>query len=829
MLPKVQKGLILEVEHFPTRFQALIFRLWESVPAKRLAEVLNTDEETVCRLARDMGLGEQKWLEEWMSRGYISILRHAWNLLPYHQLCQLLGWDTERLEFVLKEDDFLGVKLGGWNDEKTDCPELFYRPLSDEEQKKTLQIRQTVEAELNPIAEKGTEAPFSFFRKRYEPISVKKLREVTVDNSWCLRVNCDGVSEYVAEFCEEIKTCYDVTLCEQSDKVIEINQSICTEDEEYHELEIRDGYIGINAGTPIGIMRALYFLLDLANGAGMLSFYKKTYQRKTKIKTRIIYSFCGLYLDVLERDSRISFPDDLLRRYARQGINGVWIQGVFYKIAPYPFAPEKCEGWEQRLKNLDEMTRRCARYGIKVYMYINEPRNMELSFFEENPHLKGASQAPGVACLCSSHPETHRYLRDTIHTICKHAPLLGGFINITQSENTVLCYSRGIGEIVESEHKHIKTEPCPVCSQKRGSQVTAEILKTMADAVAESGKDIKFFAYAWVWLSHFREQSDELVSLLPKNVIVLQVSETGMEINRGGVANTIDDYSLSAIGPGKPAIRQWKMARANGLEVAAKVQINNSWECSTAPFLPVYENVVTHMENLKEQGIEHMMLSWTLGGYASDNIKIASAYFFDSTETESPYDQVLENTYGEYADTVREAVSYFCKGFSEYPFDVRHIYDGPSNAGAANPLYPKPTGIHATMTCYPYDDLNAWCARVYTPEILESQYAKLCASWEKGLEVLEAMPTCEFKDMALYGYTLFRSSLNQIRYYMQRDGEQNQAVMHELIQSEKELAQMAYELMLRNSTIGYEAANHYYVTRSSLMEKVVNCNHLLTK
>ncbi len=830
MLPKIQKGQTLEIKHFPTKFQALIFRLWESVPAKRLAEVLKTDEETVKSLAKDMGLGEQKWLDEWMTRGYISILRHAWNILPYSQLCTLLDWDEERLDFILKEDDFLDVKLAGWNRTRTDCSEVYYRPLTETEKEQTKKIKKSMEESINAVDASKAEKPFSFFENRYAPISPKKNRQVTVDESWSVKAECEGVSEFVEDFKKEVHDVYGITLCDESEKRIEISMDIKTDDEEYHEVEVTDNRICIRAGSALGVMRGLYFLLDLANGAGTLSFDKKTYKRKTKIKTRFIYSFCGLYGDVLDKDSRISFPDELLRGYARQGINGVWIQGVFYKIAPYPFAPEKCEGWEMRLKNLDEMTRRCARYGIKVYMYINEPRNMDLSFFEKNPHLKGTKQTETNACLCSSHPETHKYLKDTIQTICKAAPLLGGFLNITQSENVVLCYSRGIAEIKEDEHKHINVDFCPVCGKRKGSEVTAEILETMVNAATEVNKDIKFFAYAWAWKNHFAEQLEDLISRLPKNIIILQVSESGIPFKRGGIDNVVGDYSLSIVGPGEAAKELWEMSRSYGLEVAAKVQVNNSWECSTAPFLPVYEKVVEHMKNLLDEGIEHLMLSWTLGGYISDNIKIASAYFFEDIENGgNPYDSVLENAYGEYSGKIKEAVGHFCKGFSEYPFDIRHIYDGPSNAGSANIIYPEPTGIKATMTCYPYDDLKGWCgaSEIYTPEILDEQYEKLCSEWEKGLEILKDVPTCEFKDMAHYGYTLFKASHNQIRYYMLRDGEPDKARMDELVKSDKELALMAYEIMLRNSAVGYEAANHYYVTRTSFMEKVINCDYLL--
>ena len=167
----------------------------------------------------------------------------------------------------------------------------------------------------------------------------------------------------------------------------------------------------------------------------------------------------------------------------------------------------------------------------------------------------------------------------------------------------------------------------------------------------------------------------------------------------------------------------------------------------------------------------------------------------------------------------------YCRLLSEHP-----LYCNPLDAFVGKGflflerMRPKE---HKWNPEYPYDDLKGWCGYVYTPEVLEAQYTKLCDEWEKGLEILKDVPTCEFKDMAAYGYTLFKASLNQIRYYLLRDGQPDKEKMDELVKSEKELALMAYEIMLRNSAVGYEAANHYYVTRTSFMEKVVNCDYLL--
>jgi len=234
------------------------------------------------------------------------------------------------------------------------------------------------------------------------------------------------------------------------------------------------------------------------------------------------------------------------------------------------------------------------------------------------------------------------------------------------------------------------------------------------------------------------------------------------------------------------------------------------------------------------------MLSWTLGGYISDNIKIASSFFFeDETETDA-CDEILSKTYGSYKEKVTEAVEYFCKGFSSFPFNWKHIYNGPANSGAANLLYPEPSGMESTMTCFPYDDLYGWRGiaaenprrkdlPLYPVEVLEKQYRLMCEEWEKGLEIIKDIPDCEFKDMAVYTYTLFKASHNQIQYYIERDGKKDIQKMQEIIKSEKELAVCALKIMLRNSSVGYEAANHYYVTRSALAEKIVQCEYLLNR
>ena len=116
----------VEYPYFPDRQHAFVWRNWTLVPAARLAEVLATSEENVNRLAASMGLRPQRGIEPYWSdaRGYITVLRRNWHLLPYDQLLTLLGLTREELAWRLIEDDFLFVKLGNV---KPACEPLRYR------------------------------------------------------------------------------------------------------------------------------------------------------------------------------------------------------------------------------------------------------------------------------------------------------------------------------------------------------------------------------------------------------------------------------------------------------------------------------------------------------------------------------------------------------------------------------------------------------------------------------------------------------------------------------------------------------------------------------
>ena len=128
-------------------------------------------------------------------------------------------------------------------------------------------------------------------------------------------------------------------------------------------------------------------------------------------------------------------------------------------------------------------------------------------------------------------------------------------------------------------------------------------------------------------------------------------------------------YSISSVGPGPQAVDNWKAAQAAGLRTVAKVQVNNSWELSTVPYLPVMDLVAEHCRNLASAGVDGTMLSWSLGGYPSPNLEIAARFRAKPTPAiDEVLDVIAAERYGtEGRPLARKAWSAFSTAFRHTP------------------------------------------------------------------------------------------------------------------------------------------------------------------
>lgn len=219
---------------------------------------------------------------------------------------------------------------------------------------------------------------------------------------------------------------------------------------------------------------------------------------------------------------------------------------------------------------------------------------------------------------------------DSITTICRAVPDLGGFFSITASENLTNCWSHGGGA------------KCPRCAQRPAADVIAEVNRLFYDGIRRSGSTAQMIAWDWGWNDAW---AGDVIRQLPPGVALQSVSEWRLPIERGGVKTEVGEYSISAIGPGPRAQRHWQLARERGLQTIAKIQAGNTWELSAVPYIPAVENVARHAENLRRAHVNGLMLGWTLGGYPSPNLEVVSATLAGGSADQA-MQQVAEQRFG---------------------------------------------------------------------------------------------------------------------------------------------------------------------------------------
>jgi hypothetical protein len=707
--------------HLPSRVHLFVWRNWELCSTSRMAQLLGTSSRTVLAAGYSMGLPRKvEPSTEVVRRSYITVIRQNWHVLPENQLRELLGWDANKLAFTLKEDDFLGIKLGP----KPRCEELRFRPFTSQEREGAARIRQIVRQTMGSL-EKPGEPAFDFVR----------------------------------------------------------------------QLSARAQTVVVDPHT------------------------------RSNWNPRYLYSYFALYGDPLLEPDIDPFPDGYLEKLASHGNNGVWMQGVLNQLAPSTQFREFGAGWQIRLENLRRMVARAGRFGIRIYMYLNEPRSMPAEFFESHPEVRGCPGGSGFWAMCTSTPKVREWLRGALAHIVKEVPQLGGFFTITMSENQTNCFSHGgawgTGTPVARD--------CPRCSKRTGHETIGELLQTFRDGIRASSATAELINWDWGWGDTLARN---LIPLLPRDSAFLSISEWEQPVHRGGVDTRVGEYSISVTGPGPRATRNWKLAANRGLKVCAKVQLNNTWEISAVPYIPVLDLVAEHCEGLQRAGIEGLMASWTCGGYPSPNLEVAQAYAAGPQSREEVLQRIAKARYGPIAGPqIRVAWKIFSEAFREFPYGVA-IYTIPTQHGPANLLRLDPTGVKASMILFPQDDLKAWCG-AYPAAAVHAQFTRMAQIWKQGLERFRAAPSnvAVSSDIAIAETcgNHFQSVANQVEFYMLRGRSDSRPRMHAIAEAELEIARSQYRWARQNSTIAFEASNHYYYRPLDLVEKILNCRWMLDR
>lgn len=809
--------------HFPNRLYQFVWRNWEIADLDRMAKVARASPATLREIGESMGLPPKPLLTAaQLQRIYVTVIRQNWHLLPLEQITELLGWTRETLDFTLKEDDFLDVKLGP----KPKCAPVVYAPPGPPEKQRAAEIRRIVQSALGKELSTPGEPPFDFVA-RLSALQVPVRKSAAPPASGYV-----NLSTYTLETGDSVPTHITAALSRQLRSfgaspgagtriITRVDPNLPPGT---FSIEPEARILKLTANSADALFQAVRFVQDEMQTSGGPFVPVSRVQRSVALNPRYLYSYFALYGDPLLQPEIDPFPEGYLDKLAGVGINGVWMQCVLNNMAPSKRFPEFGARSAERLANLNKLVDRARRSGLKIYLYINEPRAMPSDFFRDRPNIKGA-EFRGVYAMCTTPPDVREWITDSLAHVFERVPELGGVFSISMSENFTNCFSKFL------------PETCPRCSKRRSWEVVGEVLEAIRSGVRRSSKTAEVITWDWGWPD---EMGANLVPKLPKDTRLLSVSEWSTPIERGGVKTQVGEYSISVIGPGPRATANWRMAKQDGVRYMAKTQFNNTWEISAVPYIPVPNLVARHCANLVRSGISGIMPSWTLGGYPSPNLEIAKEFYLSPAPS---IDDVLRRValrrYGKNAaDLVLRAWTGFSNAFQLYPYSVA-IYTIPTQHGPANLLRATPTGVKNSMLLFPQDDYKSWAGK-YPPQVVVREFSKMASLWREVLpEFRKAMEIAagESRQSAPEDLAIaetcsihFQSTANQIEFYMLRDQERTPAAlarMRELARQEIELARRLYPIARRHSVIAFEASNHYYYRPADLIEKILNCRYLL--
>lgn len=427
-------------------------------------------------------------------------------------------------------------------------------------------------------------------------------------------------------------------------------------------------------------------------------------------------------------DSIDYYPDAYLARLRREGMNGVWITVEFRDLAETSFTKRRPDA-PRKLDKLRRTVAKCAKYGIKVWLFAIEPHRLILPddlygryrdalVAWEYPKECGAYGKQVL--MCPSLPGTQRYLEESVCDIFTQVPGLGGLINISHGERDTTCLSLCPRVPADVAARGVDPAWCPHCGKIKPWQIHAKTLSAMERGLHSAAPDAKLIS----WLYHSASEpfrSDwvyELARHVPKGVVLQYNFESGIVKEQANAWRSGGDYWIAEPGPSPIFARLAESARAYGAELSAKIQTGSSHELATLPFVPVPGLLYRKYRGLRQLGVSNVMQCWYFGCYPGVMNEAAGLLsFIDplSIDEKSFLLRLAEPKWGAEAPAVAALWQSFGEAYSDYPFSNVMQYYGPFHAGATWPLHADIAMEPLNSTWLPYQraggDVIAECLK----------------------------------------------------------------------------------------------------------------------
>jgi len=380
------------------------------------------------------------------------------------------------------------------------------------------------------------------------------------------------------------------------------------------------------------------------------------------------------------------YHDNVLMRLAEHGFNGIWIRGSFRHFAKVTVFPEFGRDSDRILSRLRALAQRAGRFGISVFLYLNEPLGIAEhdEFFRNHPQCRGsASVFKPMFNLCTSTPEVKTYLRESARFIFTQVPELAGCVMITASEYPSHCWCRSGINVEKPEDRIGEVASCPRCVDRAPQEVVGEIVRLIREGATAARPDAEVIAWNWSWAMWEPDPQEGVLAALPAETIVMGDYERGEPTQALGFEYTNDEYNIKVVGPSRRFKGVADFVRARGRPVYARIQIGTTHENPDICYLPVPTQIARKYHTLRETGVQGLMSCWNFGNMPCLATEVAGEFSWSpQPSVEEGLLAVAARDFGEAAaGDVVAAYEVMARAHDDFPGSIPVMYYGPVSRG----------------------------------------------------------------------------------------------------------------------------------------------------
>lgn len=569
----------------------------------------------------------------------------------------------------------------------------------------------------------------------------------------------------------------------------------------------------IKAADTEGIRRALVRLEDklIQSEAPYLKPFSET--RRPIIKSRITRGFFSptnrppKNIDELWDDVDY-YPDEYLNRLAHDANNGIWIYTRFADLIPSTVIPEYGKDSGKRINKLKQVVDKCARYGIKVYIFAVEPLVIPEEIRDQYTDIGGVATYAGPA-FCTHSERGEQYCIEATEWLFKEVPRLGGFIDITLGERITNCANSD------------EYATCPRCGQHSRGEILAHTADLLREGMRRANSKGEFISWTYGHRMWELEDVQDYVRRAPDDVMLMQNFDDYGFTDQLSKTRFAIDYWLSYVGPSALFQETAKCVNQYHKHLYAKMQVCCSHELATVPYMPVPALLFRKYAAAYQCNVKGILQCWYFGNYPSIMSKAAGELsFMEDFSNEEDFLVYLAGIhYGKSkAKQVAVAWKLFSEGYSHYPVNIMFSYYGPMHDGVVweLQLIPKNKSLPRSWLLQDKPDGD----RIH--EALEHGHTlgeaielskTMCAYWQQGLSVLPKEAVGEAGILSEALGILLQSGTNILEFYDLREklglkqGEPSKLLwrMRELVEAEMQNSKRMITLCEQDSRIGYHS------------------------